>query len=163
MVISNVETYLSWICLSSTFFWMKWYWVSTCLFLEWYLGFSFKAITFWLSQWIGVGLDCEKPSSCNNFRNQTSYVVAFVYTKYSNFVENNATNYCFLLLLGYDCFSIMSVHKAISLRLFVIAKKDTFMKMCIQFVSFLLVNKNMCFTPKDSKVRYIGCLPNHSP
>jgi hypothetical protein len=99
MVISNVETYLNWICLSSTFFWVKWYWVSTCLFLEWYLGFSFKAITFWLSQWIGVGLDCEKPSSCNNFQNQTSYVVAFAYTKYSDFVENNATNYCFLLPL----------------------------------------------------------------
>jgi hypothetical protein len=76
---------------------VKWYWVSTCLLLEWYLGFSLKAIAFWLSQWIVVGLDCEKERSCNNFQNQTTYVVVFANAMHANYMEDNATNYCFLL------------------------------------------------------------------
>jgi hypothetical protein len=44
-----------------------------------------------------VGLDCEKERSCNNFQNQTTFVVAFANAMYSDSMEDNATDCCFLL------------------------------------------------------------------
>lgn len=54
-------------------------------------------MALWLSKYIVVGTCWRNLSSCNNYLNYMAFVIVFIKAMYSNFVDDKAIDFCFLL------------------------------------------------------------------
>jgi hypothetical protein len=47
IIIVKIRLYLTWILFQDFFSQVKWYWILTCVFWGWCLGFPLKAMALW--------------------------------------------------------------------------------------------------------------------
>lgn len=93
-VCSTVEQCLEWIVLASTWYQIKWYFVSMCLVRSWNLGFLDNLIAKVFPTRIGVEFTCFSYNSSSIFLSHAISFVAYDVTTYSTFMVES---------IGTDC------------------------------------------------------------